>query len=211
MMRSFLIGTAALCLGMVTTGCSRSPRVTYYTLEPGAGVEAPVSDLTVPSVAVGPVTIPELVDRPQLVVRVAANRVAILEAHRWAEPLKSEIPRLVAQHLGRLLGSNRVSSYRQHAGGRADYRVLIDIVRLESEPGEAVTVEADWAIRREAGGTVKAGHSLVREKVVGAGYDALVAGCSRALAGVSAELAGAIRAGDAAQAPPAVKNGMLGE
>jgi uncharacterized lipoprotein YmbA len=193
MMSRSVSATAAILMALVTTACSRSPRVTFYTLAPDAKQVAPAPDQAAPSVFVGPVTLPEVIDRPQLVVRVTANRVELLESHRWAEPLKSEIPRLIAQNLGRLLGSDRVSSYRQHAGADAQYRVLVDIVRFESAPGEAVTVEASWTIRRALGGTQKTGHSLVREKVAEAGYDGLVAAYSRALAGVSGDIARAIR------------------
>ena len=194
MRRSVLLGSAALCLALAGSGCSRSPRVTFYTLEPGAKLEAPVAGPAPPAVVVGPVTLPELLDRPQLVVRVAENRVEILETHRWAEPLKSEIPRLVARNLGRLLGSDRVASYQQHSGAGADYRVLLDLVRLESEPGDAVTVESSWTVRRTPGGSPRTGRSLLREKVTGPGYDAMVAALSRALAGVSADIARAIQA-----------------
>lgn len=196
MMRSLVIGTATLCLALVSSGC-RSPRVTFYTLTPEIKAEAAVPARSVPAVAVGPVTLPEVVDRPQLVVRVAANRVAILETHRWAEPLKSDISRLVAQNLGHLLGSNRVSYYQQHSVVGADYRVLLDIVRMELVPGEAVTIESAWTVRRTGGGTPRTGRSLVREEIGGAGYDALVLACSRALASVSADLAKAIRAEEA--------------
>jgi uncharacterized lipoprotein YmbA len=143
---------------------------------------------------VGPVTLPELVDRPQLVVRVAANRVAILESERWAEPLKSEIPRVLAEDLGRLLGSSRVSSFLQHSGPAADCRVLLDIERFEASPGEAVSVEAVWSLHRGAGGTPETGRSRVREPVRGEGYDPLVAAYGRALLAVSADLARAIQA-----------------
>ena len=194
MMRNFAVCIVPMCLAVATAGCSRSPRVTFYTLEPGAQVETAAAVTVVPAIAVGPVTLPELVDRPQLVVRVAANRVEILETHRWAEPLKSEIPRLIAENLRRLLGSRRVSSYLQHAGVDADYRVLVDIQRFESSPGEAVTVEAVWSLRRAAGGTPKTGRSLVREPVDAVGYDPLVAAYGRALLAVSRDLAGAIRA-----------------
>ena len=192
MIRSLIVGMLAVCLAVALAGCSRSPRVTFYTLEPGPQVESPV-DTVAPTVVVGPVTLPEVVDRPQLVVRVADNRVDILETHRWAEPLKSEIPRLIAENLGRLLGSSRVSSYLQHAGADADYRVLVDIQRFESSPGEAVTVEAVWSLRRAAGGAPKSGHSLVREPVGAEGYDPLVAAYGRALLAVSRDLARAIR------------------
>jgi len=194
MMRSFAVRIAAVCLAAALAGCSRSPRVTFYTLEPAAQINTTATVTTIPAVVVGPVTLPEVVDRPQLVLRVAANRVDIMEEHRWAEPLKSEIPRLIAENLGRLLGSRRVSSYLQHAGADAEYRVLVDIQRFESSPGEAVTVEAVWSLRRVGGGAPKTGHSLVHEPVAAAGYDPLVAAYGRALLAVSTDLASAIRA-----------------
>ena len=192
-MRSHLIRTAVIGLALLCSACSRSPRVNFYTLSPGAQADAPVPGQAPLAVAVGPVTLPEVVDRPQLVVRVAPNRVEILEAQRWAEPLKSEIPRIIAENLGRQLGSSRVSSYGQSAGADAEYRVLVDIVRLESVPGKAVTLEANWTVRR-AGSARKRGRSLVQEKVTGRGYEELVAACSRALAGISGDMAKAIRA-----------------
>lgn len=193
--RTFFVrsGMVMVALALVLTACSRSPRVTFYTLEPVTRVET-AAVTAVPAVSVGPVTLPEVVDRPQLVVRVAANRVEILESHRWAEPLKSEIPRLIAENLRSLLGSSRVSSHLQHAGHEADYRVLVDIQRFESSPGEAVTVEAVWSLRRATGGTLKTGRSLVREPVEAIGYDPLVAAYGRALLAVSRDLAVAIRA-----------------
>ena len=195
MRHSLIVGTVAVFLALVTTACSRSPRVTFYLLAPVAKVEAAVvANGAVPAIVVGPVTLPEVVDRPQLVVRVAANRVDILEARRWAEPLKSELPRLIAQNLGRLLGSNRVSSYQQQAGAAPDYRVLLDIIRFESQPGREVIVETVWTIRSTIGGVTRTGHSLVHEKVQDAGYDSLVDAYNRALAGLSGDLARTIQA-----------------
>lgn len=194
MMRNVTAWLLTFCLAVAASGCSRSPLVNFYTLEPGAPVEIVAATAALPSVSVGPVTLPDLVDRPQLVMRVAANRVEILETHRWAEPLKSEIPRLIAENLSRLLGSGRVSSYLQHAGGNPDYRVLVDIQRFESSPGEGVTVDAVWSLRRTTGGTPKTGHSLVRERVDAIGYDPLVAAYGRALLAVSRDLATLIRA-----------------
>ena len=195
-MRSHLVRAAVIALAILASACGRSPRVSFYTLSPGAQAEALVPGQAAPSVAVGPVTLPEVVDRPQLVVRVSENRVGILEAHRWAEPLKSEIPRLIAQNLGRQLGSSRVTSYGQNAGADAEYRVLVDVVRMESVPGEGVTVQANWTVRR-TGSARRSGQSLVQEKATGAGYEALVAACSRAFVGVSGDIAKAIRAGAA--------------
>lgn len=194
MMRRFVVALLTVCMALATAGCSRSPRVTFYTLESAVQPVTAAATMAVPAVSLGPVTLPEVVDRPQFVVRIAANRVEILEMHRWAEPLKSEIPRLIAENLNSLLGASRVSSYLQHSGVDAEYRVLVDIQRFESSPGEAVTVDAVWSLRRVAGGEQKNGRTLVREPVGAGGYDPLVAAYGRALFAVSSDLARAIRA-----------------
>lgn len=185
-------GILTLCLAVaLLAGCSSSPRATFYTLNVAATNDAPVP--TLKSVAIGPITLPDLLDRPQLVVRTSANRVDFLETHRWAESLKSEIPRIIAVNLGILLKPARVSSYPQNAGLDADYRVMLDIQRFEMAVGEGVSLEALWSVRKSDGGVPKTGRTVVSEPVGAAGYDALVAAQSRTLAVVSRDLAQALR------------------
>ena len=190
----FKTGTTTLCLAVaLLAGCSSSPRVTFYTLNVAATNEAPAPAPTLDSVAIGPITLPDLLDRPQLVVRTAANRVDFLETHRWAESLKSGVPRIIAADLGILLKPARVSTYPQNAGLDADYRILLDIQRFEVTAGEGVGLEALWSVRSSAGGIPKTGRTAVSEPVGAAGYDALVAAQSRALAAISRDLAQALR------------------
>ena len=193
MMHRFAFWIVTAHLASALAGCSRSPQITFYTLEPGVQSEVTAPTTAAPSVSVGPVTLPDMVDRPQLVVRVAATRMDILEAHRWAEPLKSEIPRLVAENLRRLLGSSRVSSHLQHTAVDADFSILIDIQRFEALPGKDVTIEAFWSLRRTTGGAPRTGRTLVSEPVDAIGYDPLVAAYSRALLAVSQDMARAVR------------------
>ena len=179
---------------LVTLGalsaCGSSPPVRFFTLAddpPSAAVAQTGSDF---SVIVGPVTVPEMVDRQQLVLRSSPSRVEIAELARWAAPLKSEIPRVVADHLARLLGGARTSTSAQRATGLPDYRVLIDVQRFESAPNEGATIQALWEVRGRTGAPL-AGRSLVTEPA-GAGYDDLVAAHSRALAAVSRDISAAI-------------------
>jgi len=180
---------ACLALTMLAA-CSSPPKERYYTLS-AAGGAAPAG--TAPSVAVGPVTVPEAVDQPQFVVQAGANEVSIYEFHRWASPLKGEIARVIAANLAQDLGTTRVWSFAQTTLGKPDYQVLVDVQRFDSALGEAVTLEALWTVRPAAGGAPKIGRSSVREPAGGAGFDALVAAHSRALARVSRDVAGAIR------------------
>lgn len=146
------------------------------------------------TVAIGPVTLPDILSRPQLVVQTGANRVEILETHRWAESLKSEIPRIIAQDLAILLNPARVTAYPQNAGLDAEYRVMVDIQRLTMTAGEGVLLDALWSVRRNGGGAPKTGRSVISEPVVVAGYDVLVAAQSRSLAALSRDLDQALRA-----------------
>ncbi|MGH8510031.1 MAG: PqiC family protein [Gammaproteobacteria bacterium] len=177
----------------VLAGCGSPPKERFYTLS-AAGVAANATAAeSGDHVVVGPVTLPEVVDRPQLVVRIGANEVAILEQHRWAEPLKSEIPRLIARTLSRLLGTSRVSAYPESTSEEADLRVSVDILRFDAALGIAASVEALWSVRRLPGGKPTTGRSVVREPIPGEGYDALVAAYGRALATLSRDLARAVR------------------
>lgn len=173
-----------LVLILMLGACGSPPRERFYTLdapEPPAAVEG------APSIAVGPVTIPEIVDRPQLVVRVRANEVVLTEQERWAEPLRGAIARVVAANLAIALGA-RVAAPRN---GDADYRVVLDVQRFDSAD-EGALIDAVWTVVPRSGER-RFGRSVVREKPQRKEYDALVAAHSAALAAISREIAAAIR------------------
>jgi uncharacterized lipoprotein YmbA len=187
------IAVACSCI-VLLAACGSPPKERYYTLAAAASAPAAATGATTASIAVGPVTVPETVDQPQLVVRVAANELSMYEFQRWASPLKSEIARVIAANLAQELGTARAWSYSRATLPNPDYQVLVDIQRFDSALGEAVTIDALWTVRRAAGGAPRTGRSSVREPTSGAGFDALVAAHSRALASVSRDIAGAIRA-----------------
>jgi len=173
-------------------GCRASAPARFYTLDSTATAEgAPPASY---AVAVGPVSVPPIVDRPQFVVQVAPNRIALEEFNRWAAPLDDNIARAVAGNLAILLGTPRVAAGPLVPNLGPAYRVAIDVQRFESVPGETVLVDAVWAVRKPAGRDARSGRTIARETVAGAGFDALAAAHSRALAKVSADIATAIRA-----------------
>jgi uncharacterized lipoprotein YmbA len=191
MMRTMLLIAVISGLGLLG-GCSTSPKANFYTLDPTTltRTDAPVQV----AVLVGPVSVPEFVDRPQIVTRAAGNEVEIDEFARWAAPLRVDIARVMAADLSSLLGSDLVSS--SDAGWDTDkvWRVRVNIVRFDSALGDAVTIETLWAVRPPGKTDFVAGRSLKREAVDGKGYPALVAAHDRALAAVSKDIATAIRA-----------------
>jgi len=170
-------------------GCA-SPRSYFYTLSSAA---KPVTTGADYSVAVGPVSVPAAVDRPQIVVRLAPNQVAIDEFHRWASPLPDAITRVVAENLSAMLGTPHVTVFSRATAAGARYRVLIDVLRFESAPGEAATLDAVWTVRSTKDGMSRSGRTTVSEPVPDREYATLAAAHSRALGRLSADIAGAIR------------------
>lgn len=192
MMIRILRGIALFCLMLaLLAGCSRSPRVAFYTLNATAAPEAVTQALE--AVVIGPVTLPELLDRPQFVVSLDTNRVDILEMQRWAAPLKSEIPRVIAEDLAALLKPTRVAAYPQNAGLDAVYRVQVDVQRFAMTEGKGVDLDVLWSILQTEKGLLKSGRTMASEPVKSGGYEPLVAAQSRALAAVSRDLAQALR------------------
>jgi uncharacterized lipoprotein YmbA len=193
------VGALALMVA-VAAGCGASMPSQFYTLDATAtSAGAPAAGY---AVLVGPVTIPAAVDRPQFVVQVAPNRVTIDEFNRWAAPLNDGIAHAVAGDLAVLLGTTDVAA-APIANFNPAYRVTIDIQRFDSVLGEAVVVDAVWAVRTTTSGDTRSGRTLARETVQGQGFDALAAAHSRALARVSTDIAAAIQAAHAAAAAPA--------
>ncbi len=187
---SIRLSLAGALLAVFIGGCAGAPAERFYTLATDATQPAAPNNTSkvAYSVGVGPVVLPELVDRPQLVVRLSATQVARLEQERWAAPLKSEIPRVIAANLAKLRPEAQVSTSLQNVIGNPDYQVTIDVQRFESASGEGIELEALWAVRRVVGGDARTGRSHIRE-TAGAGYHALVAAHSRALAVLSRDIA----------------------
>jgi uncharacterized lipoprotein YmbA len=178
---------------VLTGGCADTPQAKFYTLsarppQERAQTAAPVR------ISIESVTVPDLVDRPQIVVRVDATQVGIDEFARWAEPLKAQVTRVLAADLAQSVPGALVSGYPPWAGEARTYRVLVDVQSFESALGDTATMVVLWTVHSPNPGDPVTGRTIVHEPTDGQGYDALVDAHSRALATVSADIARAIRA-----------------
>ncbi|WP_025600936.1 PqiC family protein [Burkholderia sp. WSM2230] len=183
---------SALALAMTVSalfaGCATSPTSRFYTLSP-VQMAAPRPGTEPLMIAIGPVTVPGLVDRPQIVSTIDANRVTIDEFARWADPLKSQIARALAADLTQLIPGSIVSVYPQRVSDGA-YMVSVDVQSFDSSASGSVTLAVIWSVRPPKGNAVD-GRAVVHEAASGPGYDALVSAYSRALASVANEIAAA--------------------
>jgi uncharacterized lipoprotein YmbA len=181
----------------IAGGCGASATSRFYTIDATATADG--SPPLRRAIAVGPVSIPPSVDRPQIVVQVTPNQVTVDEFNRWAAPLDDSVARAVAGNLAVLLGTQDVA-VAPVTGFVPTHRVTIDVQRFDSTPGAGVVVEALWAIRPAAGGDMRSGRTVAREPVQDETFEAIAAAHSRALERVSTDIAAAMRA--QAESPP---------
>jgi len=187
MMRTLLLFAA-----LVAAACGSTPKESYYTLS-GTPMRLPAAGASALSVVVGPVAVPDAVDRSPMVVRTGPNEVSIDDLHRWVEPLKTGIPRALAELLMRELGTPRVVAGRSASGTAADYRVAVDVQRFESSFSEGATLDAVWTVT-PAQGAARSGRTFVQEAAPTRDHAGIAAAHRKALEKLAADIATAIRA-----------------
>jgi uncharacterized lipoprotein YmbA len=177
-------------------GCAGSSVISaYYTLQPVNGTHQPPD---VPAgaqrvIGLGPVVLPQYLDRSVIVTRISPNRLILNDGHRWAGSLQSEIMRVLADNLGSRLHAKEVVLFPWNASAEPDSHFRVEIKSFEGRPGKNVTLKAAWYLTFPSSAQpVVHRVSEIQEKINGYGFEDLAAAMGRALAGLSDEMAGAV-------------------
>lgn len=187
----------AACCALALAGCLGSAPTHFYALRSASGDAAgpPLAAHPELGLAVGPVELPRYLDRPELVTQDASDRLTVADLHRWGGSLRTDILRVVADDLGRLLGTARVAVYPSEPRFRADYRVLLDVRELQGTPGESVILLARWTVASmRDGSAVAVQETRIEQPIASASYDDLVAADSAAFGSLSRQIAEKIAA-----------------
>ncbi|MCK9394642.1 MAG: PqiC family protein [Methylobacter sp.] len=176
--------------GTLLSACLSTPPTDFYVLEP-LSEPPPLSTATEKKrqIGIGPVSIPALLERKQIVTRLPDNSVKIAEFHQWASPLKDNVAQVLTHNLATLQADDLIRAYPWSAYGTVDYRIIIDIIRFDTHPEKTVNFEARWAIMNEKNHTlVSNGHSKIEHKLDAPSYPSAVKALSRVLSEFSQEL-----------------------
>ena len=203
-MRSRVLRSPFLVVGLSVAfaGCVGSSRPSrFYTLAPMEARHVGATTEAEATLAVGPVEIPDYVDRRQIVTRAGRNELLVADFDRWAGSVEEDITRSLVAVLGDRLSTRKVAvSTWRRAGlvpAPSSYRAAVTISRFDGVLGDSVVLRARWTLitERDAKATpVAVREATVTEKVDGAGYDALVAAMARALVRFGEEMADGVTA-----------------
>jgi hypothetical protein len=152
-------------IGMLFLGCAgTSTPSNFYLLRP-----LPESDDSLAtaqgknslSVLVGPITLPAYLDRTQIVTLFGNNELTMDEFSRWAEPLKDNFYRVLLENLSLLLNTPRIYAYDRRGPAPAEFQIIIDITRFESDARGGAYLTAFWTVAGKDGDS----HKIERKSV----------------------------------------------
>ncbi len=191
----FTLGAFLVVLG----GCAgTSPPANFYVLssitESGAAPTSVGNESGI-AIGVGPVNLPDYLDRSQIVTRSSPNELKVAAFDRWAESLKSSFPRVLTENLSALLNTNQVAVFPWRKAIPVEYQVTVDVVQFDAESGGNAVLIARWSILgngRDKMYVIK--KSTITVSTSTDDYAELVSAQSQTLAEFSREIAEAIKA-----------------
>lgn len=179
--------TALLSLGLVA--CAAGPPTSFYTLD-AVGPEGAPAASTVAAPLVVTVSLPEILDRTQLVRRAGPGQLTISPADRWAAPLDDLARRALAKDLALRLPGRLVTVDRpESASEPAVLRVAIE--EFTADGAGRVTLDGHWTVTAGDGGTISPPSSV---HIVTAATDSSAAAAVQAMSAALAQLGDQIAA-----------------
>jgi uncharacterized lipoprotein YmbA len=178
-------------------GCATTAPSKFYTLHAltnEVAGERAVNVQDAVGVGIGPLSLPALLDRPQIVTRTSSHELRFAEFDRWAEPLDQNLYRVLTENMSILLNTDHVYTYPWKSSAKIDYQVAIDVIRFDvTSDGEASLV-ARWTVYGGEGREVllkKKSH--FKESASAKDYHSLVSALNKTLEDFSHEVAESIK------------------
>lgn len=191
----FVVMLSALI--MIGWGCATTQPTEFYMLSsltsPGHQAE-PTLEQSELSVGVGPITFPQYLNRPQIVIRASRNKLTLDEFNKWAEQLEGNFTHVVAENLSILLGTEQIELFPWELRSSVDYQLVMDVIEFDGNPSGDATLLARWSLVSGDGETMimtkKSRHTNTPD---GDDYESLVEALSETLADLSREISEAVK------------------
>ncbi|OQX10117.1 MAG: hypothetical protein BWK76_21190 [Desulfobulbaceae bacterium A2] len=189
----------ALLLTALLAGCATpSPSPRLYLLSATATPlpdKAQAQEASGPaSVGLGPISLPDYLDRPQIVTRATPNRLSASEGHRWAEPLTAGVTRVLSEQLGALLAPTPLMVHPWKQAEAPAVQLRLELLRFEAGPDRAFHLHARWTLAGPAMPTPAqprhAAHDLPLDPT---DHEAQVAAAGEALTRLAQDIAADLR------------------
>jgi uncharacterized lipoprotein YmbA len=202
----------ALLLALLVPACSSQPSRLYVlnatlpaeqaraAAQSGASGLASAAAVPIGRARPGPaavlgvgVTVPEYLDRLDIIERTGSNELKPNYKAQWGESLSVTATRSVAENLLSLLPEDDVLVLPARNAGEVDYQVTVELSRFESGADGESVLAGRWSVADRAGKERASGRVRHAEQAPSGDYAGMAAAMSRNLAAASAEIAAAVR------------------
>ena len=186
-------GLAVVFLVFVLVGCASTPPTRFYVLSPEKGQGMGGGPCV--SIGIGPVKIPDYLDRSGIVTCITAHEIRVAEFNKWAEPLEENFPRVLAENLTSLLCTKTVAILPWQRPVPVDYRIYVDVIRMDGILGESASLDVSWTLLDGTGrkGVLTMKRVSYKEPTGGQDYEDFVSAQSRNIGSLGREIANTIR------------------
>jgi uncharacterized protein len=189
-----VIATCAVFAQSCALTGGRSDSLTFFALTSIETSDGALGGSWDAALGLGPVVIPDYLDRPQLVTRVGPNEIRLARVARWAEPLREGVARTLQLDLLTASGARHVALYPWPSTEHLDFAVAVYLLRFEPQEHDQVELLARWRVRDlRRGSVLPLRESRFTERIDATGDSAAVAALSRALGALGREIAAAVR------------------
>lgn len=137
-------------LALLLSACGGHSPMRFYMLEAPlakANHESLSNKNTV--IGLGPIHMPEYLDRPQMVVAIGENQYQFDEKNRWAERLDQNLSRVLAQQLATDLGIEQVVRHPWAQRQTIDYQITLDVLAFHQTTSGENRLSAQWQLKRQ--------------------------------------------------------------
>jgi hypothetical protein len=185
---------------LALAGCLGGPSAptNFYMLSPLSPSPAGTSAATAEGrIRIGLVTVvvPEYLNRNEIVVNLDNTVYQLAEFNQWAEPLNVNLTRVLAENLTNLLRGDLIDVFlASDSSIPADYRLEVDVLRLDGNLGGQVALISQWALlEAEEDDLILMRRSEYQEPTADNTYKGLVLAKSRTIETLSRDIAAAIQ------------------
>jgi uncharacterized lipoprotein YmbA len=134
------------------------------------------------TIGIGPLAMPEYLNRPQLVTRNGSHELQAAPFANWAGPLKQNVMQVLAENITALAGTEAVYSFPWRAGHAPQYQLQMEVVQFDADRNSEATLIVRWEWVDQVGAPMMTRRRLVlTAPLQGNGDEAVVNAMSRLL------------------------------
>ena len=185
----FLFGLLTACSSLTGSSDAGLGGTRFYSL---SSLPPAIVNPNPLRIGIGPVKIPRLLNRPQIISRKNQSEIEMAEFHQWGGSYKEELIQALSDNLSSLLKTENIEQYPWKISFKPHYQVRINIERFDGQLGKNVVLKARWRLLKN-NQEILVKRAVINTPVANNSYNAYVSAQSKALITLSKRIVARIQ------------------